>query len=97
MRLLLGCCMVVAVALTAQGQGKAVALFDGKTFTGWEGDTAKTWRIQDGAIVGGSLAEEGAAQRIPHHYSQLRQLRAALEVQARGQRRLHQCRRPVPQ
>ena len=57
MRLLLGCCMVVAVALTAQGQGKAVALFDGKTFTGWEGDTAKTWRVQDGAIVGGSLAE----------------------------------------
>jgi hypothetical protein len=57
MRLLLGCCMVVALALTAQGQGKAVALFDGKTFTGWEGDTAKTWRVQDGAIVGGSLAE----------------------------------------
>lgn len=62
MRLLLGCCMVVAVALTAQGQGKAVALFDGKTFTGWEGDTAKTWRIQDGAIVGGSLAE-----RVPRN------------------------------
>jgi hypothetical protein len=62
MRLLLGCCVVVAVALTAQGQGKAVALFDGKTFTGWEGDTAKTWRIQDGAIVGGSLAE-----RVPRN------------------------------
>jgi hypothetical protein len=30
-------------------------LFDGKTFDGWEGDTAKTWRIEDGAIVGGSL------------------------------------------
>src|ERR1700680_4517029 len=30
-------------------------LFDGKTFAGWEGDTAKTWRIEDGAIVGGSL------------------------------------------
>lgn len=32
-------------------------LFDGKTFEGWEGDTARTWRIQDGAIVGGSLTE----------------------------------------
>jgi 3-keto-disaccharide hydrolase len=53
---------VVAAALTAQGQGKAVALFDGKTFTGWEGDTAKTWRIQEGAIVGGSLAE-----RVPRN------------------------------
>ena len=30
-------------------------LFDGKTFAGWEGDTEKTWRIEDGAIVGGSL------------------------------------------
>src|SRR5690606_35047544 len=32
-------------------------LFDGKTFDGWEGDTNKTWRIADGAIVGGSLEE----------------------------------------
>lgn len=32
-----------------------VALFDGKTFAGWEGDTEKTWRIEDGAIVGGSM------------------------------------------
>jgi Domain of Unknown Function (DUF1080) len=30
-------------------------LFDGKTFAGWEGDTKNTWRIEDGAIVGGSL------------------------------------------
>jgi hypothetical protein len=29
-------------------------LFDGKTFTGWEGDTAKTWRIENGEIVAGS-------------------------------------------
>jgi mono/diheme cytochrome c family protein/glucose/arabinose dehydrogenase len=29
-------------------------LFDGKTLTGWEGDT-KVWRVEDGAIVGGSL------------------------------------------
>ena len=33
-----------------------VPLFDGKTFTGWEGDTAKTWRIEDGAIVAGDLS-----------------------------------------
>ncbi len=37
-------------------------LFDGKTFTGWEGDTAKTWRIEDGALVGGSLTE-----KVPHN------------------------------
>lgn len=34
-----------------------VSLFDGETFTGWDGDTGtgRTWRIVDGAIVGGSL------------------------------------------
>lgn len=32
-----------------------VPLFDGRTFAGWDGDTKGTWRIEDGAIVGGSL------------------------------------------
>lgn len=36
---------------------KTVQLFDGKTFKGLEGDTVHTWRIQDGALVGGSLSE----------------------------------------
>lgn len=30
-------------------------LFDGRTFDGWEGDTEKSFRIEGGAIVGGSL------------------------------------------
>jgi len=33
--------------------GKSVPLFDGKTFTGWEGETEKTWRIENGEIVAG--------------------------------------------
>lgn len=33
-------------------------IFDGKTFDGWEGDTKNTWRIDDGAIVGGSLEKD---------------------------------------
>lgn len=37
-------------------------LFDGKTFTGWEGDTIRTWRIEDGAIAGGTLE-----QTVPHN------------------------------
>ena len=45
--------LLVATFTTARGEEKS--LFDGKTFDGWEGDTAKTWRIEDGAIVGGSL------------------------------------------
>jgi len=55
--------MALVVCLTLQIAGVALAtdetgfvpLFDGKTLTGWEGDT-KTFRVADGAIVGGSLA-----------------------------------------
>lgn len=36
---------------------KPVPLFDGKSFDGWEGDTKKTFRIEDGAIVGGNLKQ----------------------------------------
>ncbi len=36
----------------------ATVLFDGKSFDGWEGDTAKTWRVMDGCVVGGSLDEK---------------------------------------
>jgi len=50
-----------ALALSAAERSKPVRplrLFDGKTFSGWEGDTNKTFRVQDGAIVGGSLKEK---------------------------------------
>jgi hypothetical protein len=56
---------LLAVALTvaaAVAVAAPVALSDGKTFDGWEGDIAKTWRIEDGAFVGGSLAE-----KVPHN------------------------------
>ncbi len=43
------------LAIPALAADKPVPLFDGKTFTGWDGDTAKTWKIEDGVIVGGSL------------------------------------------
>ena len=46
------CC---ALALPAAAEEKFVSLFDGKTFQGWEGDTNKSFRIEQGAIVGGSL------------------------------------------
>ena len=44
--------------VSAQEWGKP--LFDGKTFEGWEfrnDDNAKVFRIEDGAIVGGSMKE----------------------------------------
>ena len=41
---------------------KNLRLSDGKTFKGWEGDTNKTWRIEKGAFVGGSLEKT-----VPHN------------------------------
>ncbi|MBI3880491.1 MAG: DUF1080 domain-containing protein [Verrucomicrobia bacterium] len=46
---------LTALSLSAADKGKATPIFDGKTFAGWEGDTNKTWRIVDGALVGGSM------------------------------------------
>jgi hypothetical protein len=52
----------LAALIATVAAAAPVSLFDGKTFAGWEGDTAKTWRIADGAIVGGSLTE-----RVPRN------------------------------
>ena len=41
---------------------KELSIFDGKSFKGWEGETNKTFRIVDGAIVGGNLKE-----RVPRN------------------------------
>jgi 3-keto-disaccharide hydrolase len=49
--------LVTGSALGAE-QRKTVALTDGKTFSGWVGDTNKVWRIEQGAFVGGSLREK---------------------------------------
>jgi hypothetical protein len=46
--------IVALIGLAPSSAGEPVKLFDGKTLTGWEGDM-KTWRVEDGAIVGGSL------------------------------------------
>jgi hypothetical protein len=54
----LACVLAVAVMPTAfvgLQQGGPASLFDGKTFTGWEGNHA-LFRIESGAIVGGTLA-----------------------------------------
>src|SRR5688572_3252655 len=46
----------VARADPPPSPGKTVSLFDGKTLANWEGDT-KLWRVEDGALTGGSLTE----------------------------------------
>jgi len=50
--------VLLALLLATAGayQSGAKPLFDGKSFKGWEGDLS-LFRIEDGAIVGGSLKE----------------------------------------
>ena len=60
--LLLGICLLIVTGFTTIYYQKAIKLFDGRSFHGWEGDTVKTWRIDDRAIVGGSLTE-----KVPHN------------------------------
>src|SRR5205823_10283427 len=47
--------VLVTLLLPIVALADSKPLFDGKTLAGWEGDTAKTWRVEDGAIAGGSL------------------------------------------
>ncbi len=45
------------IVAVGQEPAKKQLIFDGLTFKGWEGDTAMTWKIREGAIVGGSLTK----------------------------------------
>jgi hypothetical protein len=54
MKPLLSLLSIAALATLAHA-APPVPLADGKTFAGWEGDTTGTWRIVEGAFVGGSL------------------------------------------
>ena len=51
---IVGCLSLLAASAWAAVPEGAVSLFDGKSFKGWEGDQ-KVFRIDEGAIVGGSL------------------------------------------
>ena len=53
------CIATLACTAVAEEKGKFVPLFDGRTFQGWEGNQ-KVFRIENGALVGGSLTEKVA-------------------------------------
>jgi len=53
--------LFVLTLVSAGPAAEPISLFDGKTFDGWEGNL-KSFRIEDGAIVGGTLKE-----RIPRN------------------------------
>ena len=61
--LLVGFAIQAAVnPLLGASGSKPVPISDGRTFHGWEGDTNTTWRIENGAFVGGSLRT-----KVPHN------------------------------
>jgi len=48
---------LLTVLLTSVASAQT-PLSDGKTFTGWEGNTTTQWRIEDGAFTSGSLEKK---------------------------------------
>jgi putative heme-binding domain-containing protein len=54
--------LCTAIFVTAVAAAAPASLFDGRTLDGWEGD-AKWWRVQDGALTGGSTTE-----KIPRNF-----------------------------
>jgi hypothetical protein len=57
--LMFGFGLLISVCAASGPLGKReFRIFDGETFAGWEGDTNKTFRIEDGAIVAGTLKEK---------------------------------------
>jgi hypothetical protein len=55
MRLLIIILLLILISIRGSAAEKPIALFDGKTFRGWEGDTNRSFRIHDGAIVAGTM------------------------------------------
>ncbi|MFN0124682.1 MAG: DUF1080 domain-containing protein [Blastocatellia bacterium] len=87
MWVLIPCVLLTAVTgmLTGAAVNKPVRLFDGKTFKGWEGDL-KTFRIEMGAIVGGTLTAPIPRNEFlctTRDYSNFR-LRLKFRVQGKG-------------
>ncbi len=52
--------LLATLLFAALAHAANTPLFDGKTFAGWEGDTTSTWRIENGALVAGSLEKAQA-------------------------------------
>ena len=46
---------LIAFVCLSSARAEHKPIFDGKTFDGWEGDTEKTWKIENCCIVAGSL------------------------------------------
>lgn len=55
MKLIIACIVPLLFTLGTALAADRVPLFDGKSFTGWEGNTGMVWRIEEGAFTAGTL------------------------------------------
>ena len=74
-------CTCVWLAQSAIADDSFKPLFDGKTFTGWEGNQS-VFRIEDGAVRRWQPQGERGTQRIPLYDKTLPGLRGEAEIQA---------------
>jgi hypothetical protein len=75
----------VSVGAVSARAGETAPLFDGRSFAGWEGNE-KVFRVQDGAIVGGSLDKPVARNEFlctKREYSDF-ELRAKFKILGKG-------------
>ena len=49
--------LLISGILFQSFQKNQIKIFNGKDFAGWEGDTSKTWKIENNALWGGSFTE----------------------------------------
>lgn len=49
-------CLFMACTAVSLARPDQVRIFDGNSFDGWEGDTRSSFRIENGAVVAGTLA-----------------------------------------
>lgn len=90
----LGLACLAASALHAT---QHTALFDGKSFAGWDGDTNKTWRVADGMIVGGDGKEKVPRNEFIATAKNYANFVLRLKFKLTGSDGFVNSRRPVPQ
>ncbi len=72
----------------AQEKGAKVALFDG-TFSGWEGDTASVWRIENDTIVAGSMDSPARRNEFLCSKSKYSDFELTLEFKTNGTKKIN--------
>jgi hypothetical protein len=79
--------MILAFAIPARSQDKAeegfIPLFDGKTLAGWDGNL-KSFRVESGAIVGGTLKEKIPRNEFLTHKNEFKDFELRLQFKILG-------------